>query len=182
MSALKLSAFLFATVAAIAGGVTWINLPPAAKASAGMRPPAGLTPVSAAAPAAEPVADPLAAAFATFPSNVSPRGWLVQSPTFSVAIPHIVGLGMVQTPTGLQFAQVELDAGMVGGPLGTAMHGYTSSQFVSPLDSKTLSWIKVTVNGPSEVHLPGRSGFGTGPATPTGNFTLSGGITVTAIP
>lgn len=167
---------LVAVLGLMAAGVA-VSQPPKAKKRIKAQPVANLNVPPAAAPEID---------WGPYPPGgpVSPRGWIVQWPGGSIAIPHTVKYGFIPSPAGPQPALLETDAGLVGGQFGTAMHGSNagSNPFVSPIDTKNVSWIKVIVNGPSEVHLPGRSGFGMGPSTPTGSFTLSGGITVTAVP
>lgn len=167
---MKTALALVAVLGLMGVGVAVSN-PPKGKEKIKAQPVAKLSPLGATS-GAQPALPP-----SLVPG--SPRGWLVQSPGYSVTIPHISVLaatslnadGSVRT-----VGPVELDHGIPG---GMTMHGAVYGNWPG---THPIAGIKVRVNGPSEVHLPGRSGFGTGPSTPAGSFTLSGGITVTAIP
>lgn len=100
---------------------------------------------------------------------ISPRGWIITTPRGGATVARMVQIGA----SGWQ----DIDP--------SAMTGSNSggdTMFSSPSLGAGQAWIKVRVNGYSEAHTPYGNGFGTGPAAPGGNFTLSGGITVTAVP
>lgn len=101
-------------------------------------------------------------------SPISPRGWLVSGPNGGAFVARVVTPG----PAGWQDIEP-------GGMLGSTA---VDTTFSSPSLNPGNTFLKVHVNGFSEVHGPGYSGFGTGPTAPGGNFSLSGGITVTAVP
>jgi hypothetical protein len=119
----------------------------------------------------------------------SPTGWIVtlnNGSGWSTSIPRLLTYRTVQNASGtLDMVLTDIVQDGFGGQM-PGMAGqtpYISNQFTSSVFPQ--SWIKVIPNGPSEVHYPGGSAFGTGPTNPLATFTLSGSaysVTITPIP
>jgi hypothetical protein len=159
---MKTALALVLMLGAIGGGIAVSNPPKQGRHKIATQPVVALNQSAKTAIAGVPAGPP-----------ISPRGWVITSPNGSAAVARMVKFGA----NGWQDLGDPLSG---GGMVGSNSGGDT--MFASPSVNRGHAWIIVRVNGSSEAHLPGRSGFGVGPSTPGGNFTLSNGITVTAVP